>query len=443
MIRRLRRKFVALTMALVSVVLIAVFALLLISTYRQQRSDTMSALYRTMDQSSPQKPEIVRQDSGSGGFAPHDAGHGGAPDSSTVTFWVLADTSGTITDQDTESVDITSDTLEDITAEVLAGGKEQGILSNPDLRYLVRTTPDGTRIAFADRSSELSAMRLILLRLGLIGLCALGAFFGISVLLARIAVRPVEIAWEQQRQFLADASHELKTPLTVILANAGILAAHPQASVASQEKWLDGIQDEGGRMKKLIEDLLFLARADAARTPPVLTRVDFSDAVQSSALSFESVAYEKGVTLDTEVVPGLTVQGDAAQLRRLATILIDNACKYADGEKRVHLLLCPAGDFVRLRVENTGAAIAPEELPHLFERFYRTDRSRTQGKAGGFGLGLAIAASIVQTHHGTIQAQSENGLTSFTASIPAARGKGAAAQLSADTKISPKKQRPF
>ena len=203
---------------------------------------------------------------------------------------------------------------------------------------------------------------------------------------------------------MADASHELKTPLTVILTNTGILLSHPGDSIQSQHKWVDYIRDEAQRMRALVEDLLFLAksddpRRDSARPLPV----DLSELCWSALLPFEPVAFEAGVELDSQVEPDLAVSGHADQLRRLVTILLDNAVKYAGdrGAVAVRLDRCEK-NAARLTVKNTGPAIPPAQLEHLFERFYRADDSRAR-TSGGYGLGLAIAKELAVLHHGTLE----------------------------------------
>ena len=172
-------------------------------------------------------------------------------------------------------------------------------------------------------------------------------------------------------------------------------------------------------MKTLVDELLFLARMDAAHTP-VLVPLDLSDVVMSRLLPFESVAYEQGITLDSRIDPGILVSGDAGQLGQLTGILLDNACKYADRGGRVSLTLDVCQPLARLQVHNTGAPIPPDKLAHLFERFYRADDSRSREK-GGYGLGLAIAHSIVETHKGRITVQSGNDGTVFTVLLPLQR----------------------
>jgi signal transduction histidine kinase len=245
-------------------------------------------------------------------------------------------------------------------------------------------------------------------------------FFLVSLFLARWALKPTEESWKRQQQFVADASHELKTPLTVLLADADILLAHPQDTIESQRKWVEYIQDEAHRMKELVEDMLFLARGDAAaKTQLEALPVGLSDLCWNCLLSFEPVAFEQGVDLASDVAPGVTVSGDGGQLRRLVAILLDNACKYCPHGGKVTLTLAKNGDRAALTVHNTGPAIPAEALPHLFERFYRVDAARGRS-TGGYGLGLSIAASIAQRHRGKISVtSSEEAGTAFTVTLPA------------------------
>ena len=254
----------------------------------------------------------------------------------------------------------------------------------------------------------------------MVGALALGVFFLISLLLSSLALRPAAAAWEQQRRFVADASHELKTPLTVILTNTGILLSHTGDPIAKQQKWVEYIRDEAQRMRTLVEDLLFLAKNDGERTGELQPEpVALTELVWSALLPFEPVAFEQGVELVSDVEERIGIIGRADQLRRLVAILLDNAVKYAGpGGKVVLRLELGEKNGVRLTVNNTGAPIPPEHLPHLFERFYRADDSRARA-SGGYGLGLSIAKSIVDKHRGTIAVTStvEAG-TTFTVKLP-------------------------
>ncbi len=282
---------------------------------------------------------------------------------------------------------------------------------------MTEQTPDGVKYAFADMSSERSSMTAFFLTSLLVGTVGLGAFFLASLFLASWALRPVQKAWQRQRRFVADASHELKTPLTVILTNIGILLAHKEDTIAGQSKWVENTKTEADRMKQLVDDLLFLAKADAPRQPDAHKEFDLSDTVWSALLPFESIAFEAGLSLTSEIAPSLTASGSEGELRQLVAILLDNACKYAGEKGRVTLLLERSGDHARLCVNNTGEPIDPVHLPHLFERFYRVDESRYR-KHDGYGLGLSIAKQIADNHRAKITVESTERMgTTFTVTL--------------------------
>ena len=218
---------------------------------------------------------------------------------------------------------------------------------------------------------------------------------------------------DQQRRFLSDASHELKTPLTVILSSADLMQ---QTDVQpDQQPYVDNIRWSGRRMKRLVEDMLTLSRADDGRLKAAMTPVDLSDAMEDTALRFEPVAFEAGRRLDYDIAPGIAVTGSRDQLQQVAGVLLDNAIKYAPQGAQVRMTLVQADRKAVLTVENGGPPIPAEVLPHLFDRFYRADGSRTQG---GFGLGLSIAQAIVREHQGTIRCESDARSTRFIVTLP-------------------------
>ena len=300
-----------------------------------------------------------------------------------------------------------------IVRSALEQESESGVLHDYSLRYMRRVGTLSVRIAFTDCTMEQATMRSLLLRSGFIALAALVILTGLSYWLAGFAVRPVKQAWQEQKQFISDASHELKTPLTVILSSSELAVGEPDG--AKTKQYIDNIHAESLRMKELVEDMLTLARAESG-AKLVMEPVDLSDTALESALAFEPVAFENGRTLAYDIQPELSVSGSAMQLRRLTDILLDNAVKYAAAGTDISLLLRREGRSAVLQVENKGETIPPEKLPHLFDRFYRADESRTGGE--GFGLGLAIAQSIAQTHGGNIGCTSAEGVTRFTVTLP-------------------------
>jgi signal transduction histidine kinase len=206
--------------------------------------------------------------------------------------------------------------------------------------------------------------------------------------------------------------------LTVILANVGILLRHKDETVGQQQKWVEYTKEEAERMKKLVDEMLFLAKSDAARTSIPFLPQNFSDIVWNNVLPFESVAFELHVTLENHIVPEVFLQGDEGQLKQLVAILLDNACKYAGEGGKVTVSLEKGQDKARLAVHNTGTPIPPDQLPRIFDRFIRADSSRARSQ-GGYGLGLAIAKTIVEGHKGkiTVESSAADG-TIFIVTLP-------------------------
>lgn len=413
-LKKLRKKFILTNMALVTLILTVVFAALVGYNYQhmvQKSADSMRMALEWSEKSPPPRfqfgvnlpiPEEDRE---------------GKSYSMVPVFVVTLDENGNAAEvTGGGNVEVSDEVVDQAVAEATG---EQGSISGLDLRYLKGVARDGSlRIAFADKSWERSSLWSLVLSVLPVGVLALAGFFAISLLLSGLALKPVEEAWLRQKRFVADASHELKTPITVILTNTGILLSHPDDTVARQQKWVEYIRDEAGRMRDLVEDLLFLARGDSGKEPDPVP-IDFSGLVWSALLSFEPVAFEAEVELRSQVAPELTVSGRGGQLRRLVTILLDNAVKYAGTKGLVDLTLRKQEKGgVLLTVRNTGPVILPEHIPHLFERFYRADDSRAR-TSGGYGLGLSIAKTIVENHGGTISVSSREGEgTIFSVRLP-------------------------
>jgi len=282
------------------------------------------------------------------------------------------------------------------------------------LRYLRQGNGFYEKIAFVDISMEQAALRSIMQSYVQIALISLVLLLAVSILLSRWATRPVAKAWQQQKQFLSDASHELKTPLTVILSNAELLE---QTSLEERPaRWADNIHSESLRMKSLVEEMLTLARADNQTHTAQLAPVSLSDIAGDCVLAFDPVAFEAGKQLAEDIAPDLWVQGDGTQLRQLVSVLLDNAIKYSPDGSTISLTLQKIDRQARLTVSNPGEPIPPDKLSHLFERFYRADASR--GEQTGFGLGLSIAAAIAKEHKAALKAESDSNSTRFTLTIP-------------------------
>lgn len=292
---------------------------------------------------------------------------------------------------------------------------DTGYLPDYNLRYY-RTWQHGDEfIIFADVSSEEATMRSLLRLSVIIGLASLGGFFLISLLLARWAVKPVDKAWTQQRQFVSDASHELKTPLTVILTNAELLQ-DPDYSPEDRSRFSENILTMAHQMRGLVEGLLDLARVDNGAVRQAFREIDLSALVQEAVLPFEPVFYEKDLTLETSVEEGIKCKGSQRHLRQTVEILLDNAQKYADPGAVTLKLEKQGHSHCLLSVATPGTPLTPEECKNIFKRFYRADKARSSD--GSYGLGLAIAESIVRDHSGKIWCEGTPGKNTFYVQLP-------------------------
>ncbi|MBR6761720.1 MAG: HAMP domain-containing histidine kinase [Oscillospiraceae bacterium] len=295
-----------------------------------------------------------------------------------------------------------------------------GTIEVNDTPYRYLYQPDhggGYQLVLLNRTLELSMLSRMLLVFILLTVFGLACMFGISVLLANWTVRPIAKAWNKQKQFVADASHELKTPLAVISANTEVILANPDASVMGQSKWLHYIKSETLRMSKLVTDLLSVARMDQNTIAEPSAVIRFHELVSNICLSFEPIIYENGKTLNTVIQRNVTMQGDEDNIRQLLSILLDNAVLHSTNGAEITVTLSrDAQEKIRLAVSNTAEDIPKEQLSHLFERFYRLDKT---GAHNGSGLGLSIAKSIVENMKGVLTVHSENHLITFVATFPA------------------------
>ena len=292
---------------------------------------------------------------------------------------------------------------------------------NISVRYVKAV--EGSKVKIAFNNLGASSGNLVVFAVSVLGALTLGiiVYFLFSLFLARIALRPVEDSWKKQKQFVADASHELKTPLSVILANTDILASHKDETVESQMKWVENTRAEAVRMAELVNQLLFLAKNDDGLKVQ-MQDVNFSNCVEGIVLGYDAVFYEKKHKFSYEVTPDVWVVGNEGQLKQLVTILLDNANKYSKGEGNITLRLQNNGKHCTLTVANDSEQLSEEQLSHLFDRFYTVDNSRNKNN-GGNGLGLNIAQVICQTHNGSIRVSCENGRTSFEVTLPLKRKK--------------------
>ena len=428
MIRKLRIRFVSIMMVIVCTMLIIIFGLVVHMTHSRIREDG----FRMME-SVANAPMGTRSDRN-----PKRKDENREMNVQLPFFRVQIDADGKIVDTDGDYYDLTEEgseaVLEELVSAATASEEKVGDLHDYNLRYyrcnakrwFDKQVPDEDPVAadvliivFADISSEIATMRSLYRTCVIIGLGSFVSFLVISIFFARWAVRPVEEAWAQQRQFVSDASHELKTPLTVILTDAEMLKS-PRFDEAHKAQFVDNILTMSNQMRGLVESLLQLARVDngAIQKMP-LTNIDLSGLVSDELLTFDALFFEKGLTLAEDITDGITVHGSTQHLKQVVEILLDNARKYSAPNGTVQVTLQKSGaHHCLLSVADPGDAISPEDLKKIFQRFYRIDEARAMNHS--YGLGLAIAENIVKNHKGRIWAESEGGINTFRVELPMA-----------------------
>ena len=407
MIRRLRIKFIAIIMTMLTVLLLVIFCTLNYMMVKSGRSQSYERMERVAESDGGAAGEAIVSPFGyRGGFhiftpTPRDAG----------IYYVKLTRDGLISEMFVPYEDfISRDGVTKLVSEVLEAGKERGKLGNQ--LYIVREKDYGSIIVFSDEQAEDVIMQRLIRVSLIIGAASLVVMFFVSILLSRWAIKPVETTLEDQRRFISDASHELKTPLTVINTNADVLK-----SEIGENKWLGYIQSEAERMSKLVGDLLYLSRMDHDDRLYERKRFSLSGAVLGAVLPFESVAFEAHKNLDTDIEENIFYNGDESKLKQLVVILLDNAIKNTFDGGTITVTLSGGESKPKISVRNEGEGIDEEDIPHIFERFYRCDGSRARG-TGGFGLGLAIAHDIVEQHGGKLTVVSKKGQwTEFTAAL--------------------------
>ena len=252
----------------------------------------------------------------------------------------------------------------------------------------------------------------------LVGAISLIVLFLISIYFTNRTIEPLEESFKKQKQFIADASHELRTPLTIIKTNISLLEENKNETIKSQEKWIKYIDSQASRMSTLINEMLSLANLDAKRKNEEITSINLSKILNDLLLVFEVVIFEKGLLLEENISKDIFINGEKDQIKKLISILMDNAIKYTNSGGKITVNLNVDKTKTKLIVKNTGEGIAKEHLEKIFERFYRVDASRDRG-TGGYGLGLSIAKSIVEDHKGKIYAESIIGESaSFIVELP-------------------------
>ncbi|WP_379137377.1 sensor histidine kinase [Paenibacillus sp. sgz500958] len=411
MFTKLRNRFLIVNLVTISLIMLVAFGSIYIITYQDVRSDINMELNRILDFHRDGDGPAGHKQSGGAFTDPSlmDKGpmnKGDSPPERSVSFMLRTDAEWKLTSSDSK-FQMDSEFYEQALKEAVSINKDTGEfnLDGSHWIYTKQPTADGHMLVFLDITAQQEILKKLIYTFTAVGSVMLITLYFASRFFANRSIQPVKEAFYKQKQFIADASHELKTPLAIINTNADVLLANQEDTIHNQSKWLHYIKSETERMANLTSDLLYLTEMDDSKTNMVFTTFNMSDAVEHIILTMEAVFFEKQLSLEYDIEPDLTAHGSSEQIKQVVMILVDNAVKYTNPKGEVIISLKKQHNDIMLSVTNTGDGIAPEHLTRIFDRFYRTDASRTRTQ-GGHGLGLAIAKSIIEQHKGKIYAKS-------------------------------------
>ncbi|WP_242832320.1 sensor histidine kinase [Desulfosporosinus orientis] len=340
----------------------------------------------------------------------------------TDYFYIKATESGEITQTFSTNPHLDSKELNKLAEEILRRKSSKGDFDWHDLSYTFLKVPQnqqqGVLIVSVGLNRELMVLKFLLAALFITGVICLGLAFYSSLYLADKALIPIKKSWQRQQDFVADASHEMRTPLAVIQTNLELVMGNPKETVAEQEAWLKNIKIEVTHMTRLVEDLLFLARADSDQQSLEKGNFSLDKAINQVIKPLIPIADNKGITLKIDAEPEVDFYGDEKRISQLMLILVDNAIKHTPSNGKVSLKMRELGNIIEILVTDNGEGIEEQHLDKIFERFYRIDKARVKS-IEGTGLGLSIANWIVKSHKGTIKVSSIPGKeTVFTVRFP-------------------------
>ena len=440
MFSRSRKKIILSIMTSLVILFVATLSVIMFASYREMRRRNSEILERYADLYFLEPENTNETESGTAGAAETDEpsvpegqmapggpdesggqnGHGRGmnpgkppfdenPDYRLSTFYSVAfSEDGTVLSVENGGNELyEEEELTSIARGLMEKNESSGKVDS--LSYIVRSKPGYTLVAFMDNTVTDSSLNMLLHNILIVGGAAIVVLFFISLYLSKRIIQPLEENDRKQKQFISDASHELKTPVAVIGTNAEMLSRE-----VGENEWLANIQYENERMGELVRQLLELSRAENAGA--AMEPLDFSRIVTGETLAFESLAFDKGKTIESDIEENIRVTGSANQLTQLISVLLDNAVRHSAGSG-IEVSLKRQGGSAVLSVINESEEIPPEKLMHLFDRFYRVDEARS-GDGHHYGLGLSIAKAVAEKHGGSIHAACEDGKIRFTVTIP-------------------------
>ncbi len=302
-------------------------------------------------------------------------------------------------------------TINEYALKIAKKNTEKGMIGK--YIYKVRKiNPNTVRITFVENEDTIFHIKTIFIVSVIISIASLLAIYKLAKKVSKMIVKPVEETFEKQKQFISDASHELKTPLAVIEANSDVLE-----NKIGKNKWINYIQNEADSMNKLINELLLLAKIENLDNLKEYKQLNLSKEVEIILSMFESMAYEKQVIIKSKISENITMNGNKEDIEHIVSTLTDNAIKHTETQKEVVIELKKEKNEIILEVKNMGAPIPEEEREKIFERFYRIDKSRNRNEKS-YGLGLAISKFTIEKYNGKIEVFYKDNFTVFKVTIP-------------------------
>lgn len=430
MLKKMRNKFLILNMSIISVVMIATFVIIYSVFYSNIQSENQNKLLSLPVTHSETSVEQIYN-----GVSAETHVVRNLPSDYSLSFSIEVNEDGEVLDIQSY-IDMSDETY--YKAAELAWNNQDGstielddkmwqyVISDAGLTHVVSeygqqstvTTINNNFISFLDVTASYNNLKQLFVIFLMVGIGMLIVIFFISLYFANRTIEPIVRAWEKQKQFVTDASHELKTPLAIIDANSDALLANEEDTIKNQKKWLEYIKEESDRMAKLINNLLLLAKAEDTSIQTFSASFDISAVVNYAILSMEAIVFEKDIRFTHSIEQDIMTKGDSEQLKQVIIILLDNAIKYTNKKGYISIALKKTKRQIVFSIENSGNGIKKADIPKLFDRFYRTDPSRTQ-ENGGYGLGLSVAKAIMDRLGGEFFVESiENESTTFTFTIP-------------------------
>lgn len=388
MFDKLKRKFILINMSLLTIVFVLIFGTIYITTTISMEKELEHDLRNIL--STPRKPVPNSPMMSSSIIIELDSDNNIA----TVTTYMEID------ENMLQEAIYTIIKNENKFDKIKIGGSSYG--------YLKEYSNKGLRIALMSREPQIDVLNNLLKVFISIGSISLIFLLLISIYLTNKTIKPIKETFEKQKQFIADASHELKTPLAIIRTNNSLVLSNKNLTVESQSKWLNYINNQIERMSELIDEMLSLAKLDANKGYDEFVVFNLSKLLNNILLTFEAVIFENKIELESNIEEDISIKGDKESIKKVFTILLDNAIKYTNQSGKIDVELKQEKNKIKIKVKNSGEGINRKDINKIFERFYRVDTSRAR-ESGGYGLGLSIAKSIVESHNGKIYAESNVG----------------------------------